>query len=245
MHLLVTRPEAEAAAFRAQLEALGHVVTIEPLLLIDTFPIARDALRGTAGIIATSRNGLRALADSPAIGAARGLPLVAVGPGTAQLGRDLGFAEVITGPGTGAELVPLVVEMAGTIGGPLTHVRGEEVAFDLRAALSGRGIELRELVAYRSVPADALGQNTQKLLTDGKVDGVILMSPRTAGIFARLIGVAGLEKATCNLVLLCLSKAVAAAAEPIGSARVEVADTPDMEGMLSAVTRVATLWSGV
>lgn len=245
MHLLVTRPEAEADAFRARLEALGQTVTVEPMLRIDILPIAPDALQGSAGIIATSRNGLRALADSPAIEAARRLPLIAVGPGTAQLARDLGFTDITTGPGTGAELVPLIAERAAALDAPLTHIRGEEVAFDLRTALSRRGIALRELIAYRSVPADALGQNTQKLLANGKVDGVILMSPRTARIFARLIGAAGLEKAASGLVLLCLSKAVAAAAEPIGAARVEVADTPDMEGMLSTVTRVATLWSGV
>ncbi len=245
MHLLVTRPEAEAQALRAQLQALGQTVTVDPLMRIETIPIPADALQGCVGTIATSRNGLRALAASPAISAARGLPLLAVGPGTAALARDLGFADVTAGKGTGAELVPLIVERARMLSGPLAHVRGEEVAFNLKEALSGHGIELLELIAYRSIPADALRTETQKLLAEGKIDGVILMSPRTATIFAGLIRAAGLEKPARGLVLLCLSKAVAAAAEPIASARVEVAETPDMEGMLSAVTRVATLWSGV
>lgn len=245
MHLLVTRPEAEAGTFRDKLEALGQTVTVEPVLRIDPLPIPAYVLQGAAGLIATSRNGLRALAESPALDLARELPLIAVGPGTAQFARELGFIEVSLGPGTGAELVPLVVATARRLAGRLVHVRGEDIAFDLRTALIAHGIALGELVAYRSVAIDALAPETLKLLADGKIDGVILMSPRTAMIFARLVRTAGLEKAARNVVLLCLSKAVAAAAEPIGSSRVEVADTPDMDGMLSTVTRVATLWSGV
>lgn len=245
MHLLVTRPETEAAAFRAQLEALGHTVSLEPLLRIEHLPIDVDALGGSAGLIATSRNGVRALAASPAFSVARELPLIAVGPGTAQQARDLGFLDVTTGPGTGAGLVPFIVERTGNLGKPFTHVRGEEVAFQLRSALAARNIELRELIAYRSIPAQALQPQIRGLLEEGQIDAVILMSPRTGTIFARLITAEGLDRAAGKLVLLCLSPAVAAAAEPISPARVEVAKSPDLEGMLSAVTRVATLWSGV
>ena len=92
MHVLITRPEPDAAALRAQLEALGHQVTVEPLLKIEHLPIASDVLAGIAGLIVTSRNGLRALAASAAINAARELPLIAVGPGTAQLARELGLS---------------------------------------------------------------------------------------------------------------------------------------------------------
>ena len=35
MRLLVTRPEEDAVAFKAQLIAQGHQVTIEPLLSVD------------------------------------------------------------------------------------------------------------------------------------------------------------------------------------------------------------------
>ncbi len=245
MHLLVTRPESETAAFRAQLEALGHTVTADPLLRIEYLPIATDALEGSGGLIATSRNGLRAIAASPAIDTARRLPLIAVGTGTAQLAADLGFTEVITGPGTGAELVPLIVEKCRDRSAPMTHIRGESVAFDLKTALQERDIPLRELVAYRGASADALAPETRDLLLAGKIDAVILMSPRTAGIFAQLATEAGLREEARRLAFLCLSPAVAAATEPLSPTRVEIAKSPNLEGMLSAVTRVATLWSGV
>ena len=245
MHLLITRPELDADAFRARLEALGHQVTSEPLLTIEHLPIATDALGDAAGLVVTSRNGLRALAASPAIAAAQKLPIVAVGPGTAALARELGFTRITEGGGTAAELVPVIADMSRKVNGTLTHVRGEQVAVDLKTALRVRGVELREIVAYRAVPAAALRPRTRELLASGDIDAVILMSPRTGAIFARLIAVAGLREAAQKLVLLCLSPAVAASVEPLAPARVELPDRPNSAALLSAVTRVATLWSGV
>ncbi len=236
MHLLITRPETEAATFRARLEALGHTVSVDPLLTIEHLPVAADALRGTTGLIVTSRNGLRALAAPPAIDDARKLPLIAVGTGTEQLARDLGFESITVGPGTGADLVPIIVQMAGASPGPFTHVRGEDVAFDLKTALASHGIDLRELVTYRARAAERLHPDTENLLAEGKLDAIILMSPRTARIFTQLVQAAALEKAVKALRLLCLSPAVAAAIEPIGATRVEVAERPNLEGMLATVT---------
>jgi uroporphyrinogen-III synthase len=245
MHVLITRPEPDAAALRAQLEALGHQVTVEPLLKIEQLPIANDVLAGIAGLIATSRNGLRALAASAALDAARELPLIAVGPGTAQLARELGFGRIIQGSGTADALVPVVVETSREVYGTLAHLRGEDVAFDLRGALGARGIEVREVVCYRAMPATALAPQTRELLASGGINAVILMSPRTGAIFARLLTAAGLKKTPKSLVLLCLSPAVAATVEPLAPVRVEVAAGPNSAAMLAAVTRVATLWSGV
>ncbi len=245
MHLLVTRPEADAAALRQQLEALGHTVTVEPLLRIEGLPLPANAVDGVAGLIATSRNALRALAASPAFAAASKLPLIAVGPGTMRTAHELGFTRAIAGSGAAADLIPIIVATARGLAGPLAHVRGEEVAFDLRGALQAQGVELREIVAYHAVAISGLQPLTRDLLARGAIDAVILMSPRTGSIFARLTAAEGLETAVSNLGMLCLSPAVAATVEPLRPARVEVAASPDSAAMLAAVTRVATLWSGV
>jgi len=245
MHVLVTRPASDAGTFATRLEALGHTVTVDPLLRIELLPISPEQLAGATCLVATSRNGLRALAASSAAGQAVKLPLVAVGPGTAALAKELGFTDVSTGPGTGADLVPLLTKRARNRDETIAHIRGEKIAFDLRRALAAHGVEAREIVTYRSVAAEGLSPATRLLLEAGKIDAAILMSPRTGAIFARLVDAERLEKAAARLVLLCLSPAVAAAIEPLRAARVEVAETPDAEGMLAAVTRVATLWSGV
>jgi hypothetical protein len=71
------------------------------------------------------------------------------------------------------------------------------------------------------------------------------MSPRTGSTFIRLAQAEGLSKAAQKLGFLCVSPAVAATIEPLGPARVEIAESPDAAAVLAAVTRVATLWSGV
>ena len=245
MHVLITRPENDAAASRGELEALGHTVSVEPLLTIRALPVPADALKGVVALVATSRNGLRSLFADAAFDAARKLPLIAVGPGTASLAQDLGFTRVTVGKGTGADLVPVIVATARELGGPIAHIRGRDVAFDLRGAVQGQGVSLREIVSYEAVPAERFQPQTRDLIASGAVNAVILMSPRTGSIFNRLAHAEGLSRAAQSLGFLCLSPAVAATIEPLGAARVEIAERPDAAAMLAAVTRVATLWSGV
>lgn len=245
MRLLITRPEAEAAAFSAQLQALGHSVVAEPLLQMELLPINGSALDGITALVITSRNGVRALAQSQVFDTARTLPIIAVGPGTGALARELGFSNIVTGPGTGAELVPIIAAHAAGQSAVFAHIRGDVVAFDLRQALARQGIVVREIEAYRSRPTEALSPQTQALLHKHELDAVILMSPRTGTIFTELVTASGLEASARDLVLLCLSPAVAAAVKPLCPKQIEVAESPNLEAMLSVVTRVATLWSGV
>ena len=241
MHILVTRPETDAAALTVQLEALGHRVTVDPLLQITLLPVAADALDGAKGLVVTSRNGLRALAKSPALPAALLLPLIAVGPATARHAQEIGFKNITVGEGTALSILPLIEQMADRTGGPLAHVRGEVVAFDLAGALAARNVELRPVIAYRSDPAAELRPATRELLAKGAIDAVILMSPRTGATFARLAREGGVEEGARRAVLACISPAVAAATGPLAPLRVEVAQTPDVPALLSVISRVETL----
>ena len=105
MHVLITRPEGDGEALKAQIEQFDCRATLAPLISIVSEAIPFSAIAGATALIVTSRNALKALAASPALGAAMALPLYAVGPGTAALARDLGFKDIREGPGTGAELV--------------------------------------------------------------------------------------------------------------------------------------------
>ena len=107
MHVLITRPEPDASETRAQLEALGHDVSVEPLLRIEPLPIDAGAFEGAQALIATSRNGLRALAASERAAPRRSsIPIFTVGPGTAELARAQGFQPDHRGPRRGARPRP-------------------------------------------------------------------------------------------------------------------------------------------
>ena len=140
MQLLVTRPEPDGSRQAKALTALGHTVLLEPLLEI-TFE-ADGALEfdGVQGVIATSRNGLRALeaAGGPA---PVDLPLYAVGEASARKARELGFKNVHEGAGDGTGLVELVCEEASPGEGALLHLAGDHLATDLKADWRRRALK--------------------------------------------------------------------------------------------------------
>lgn len=230
MRILITRPEPDAARQAERVAALGHEPVLAPLLRIEYFPAVDLNLGGVDALIATSRNALRALAAHPQGAEAARLPLFAVGETTAKLARELGFTDVTTGPGTGEELASLIGERRQ--GATLLHLSGETVAFDLKAALAARGFDVRRSILYRAVPASALPPDVVAMIAAGKLDGVILMSPRTGATFADLVARHGLEDPAARLICYCLSGAVAQAVRPVG-ARMSVAAGPREEDVLA------------
>jgi uroporphyrinogen-III synthase len=245
MRILVTRPEPEGSRMKAQLEAAGHEVMLEALLQIEPLAIDPAAFDGAQALIATSRNSLRALALGPALNAALKLPVFTVGPGTAELAHELGIERVVAGTGAARDLVALIAAEADPAQGPLVHIAGEVTAFDIAAALAERGFEVRTSTAYRAVAAASLSETTAQSITDSSLHAVILMSPRSANIFAQLVADRGLEAAARRLVFLCLSQAVADSVHCLAPARVEIAEEPNASAMLAAVGRVASGCAGV
>jgi uroporphyrinogen-III synthase len=73
---------------------------------------------------------------------------------------------------------------------------------------------------------------------------VILMSPRTAAIYAALIRKHGLSASIRTLPHFCLSAAVARRLQPLGTLRVEIAEAPRLEELLALVEETATQLQG-
>lgn len=238
MRLLLTRPETQPDALKAALIAAGHQVMPAPLLAIK-FLNPLPSLVGAQALIATSRNGLRALAAAPIGEVVLALPLYAVGPATAELGRSLGFRTVVEGPAGAADLVPLIRERAEPAAGPLVHLAGGTLAFDLKGALESHGLQVRQETVYRARPASRLDPGVADALRAGQVDGVILMSPRTAKVYAQLVSAEGLSGAVRTIVHYCLSDAVARELIPLGTVRQEVARSPNSQEMLALIAREA------
>ena len=231
MRILVTRPEPDASHEAAALAARGHEALLAPLLAIEFRGDVPLQLEGAQALLATSRNALRALAAHRELGEALKLPLFAVGEATARQAQELGFSDVTVGPGTGAALAKLVAELKPEQG-PLVHLAGETLAFDLQSALQAQGFIVRQKVLYRAVPAAEFPPEALRLLRCGKLDGAILMSPRTARIFADLLARQGAVTQAKSLVCYCLSEAVAEMVAPLGFA-VRVAARPREEDVLA------------
>jgi uroporphyrinogen-III synthase len=235
MRLLITRPEPDALKLNGILEEAGHEAVVEPLLSVsfeDAEPIDLD---GAQALIATSRNALRALRGSPALAEARHLPLFAVGKATAAEARALGFETVVTGAGTAAELVTHIVSALDPAAGLLVHLAGDTLAGDLAGDLEAHGFRVLQPVVYRMVQATAFADSTVEQLAEGEIDGVILLSPRTAAVWAGLVRRHHLTGAVRNMPHFCLSAAVARRLEPLGPVPTRVAEAPRLEEVLALI----------
>src|SRR5262245_51392023 len=104
MRLAVTRPLEDAQELKAALEAQGHDVIIAPMMEIVSAPRPLD-LAGVQALLATSANGVRALAQSTA---RRDVALFAVGSATGAAARQAGFAFIEVAGGDAQALAALV-----------------------------------------------------------------------------------------------------------------------------------------
>lgn len=237
MHLLITRPEEDGAELRAALEEMGHRVSASPLLRIEHKGRLPD-LAGVGAMIATSRNAIRALQSCGGAERALALPIYVVGPATGEMARRAGFRTVIEGPGSARDLVPVIAAQASP-GATLVHLAGEKLAFDLKAALEAKGFSVRQETLYRSVAAEGLEPGVAAAIRNKEIGGVILMSPRTAMVFAELAIKAGLEEPARDLCHFCLSEAVAQGLADLSPEKVFVAKLTNSQEMLALIARVA------
>jgi uroporphyrinogen-III synthase len=239
MHVLVTRPKADGETLKARIEQLGCRVSLEPLISIVPNAIPVTAIEGAAALIATSRNALKALASSPALGLATTLPLFVVGPGTVAIARELGFKDVFEGAGTGADLVPVLARRPGG-DGVLIHLAGDVLAFDLAAALAHKNVNVRAVEAYRSVAAKTLSPSIVEAFRNQDVDAVILMSPRTAETWVRLAVELSPPADLSGVTYICLSKAVADVLRlQFDDPKIVIAARPNLEEILALLKRLA------
>ncbi len=230
--LLLTRPEADAARLRQDLQRMGFSVDSAPMLTIQPLPLAADlALQDVAGLLITSANGLRALAAATA---RRDLPVYAVGEASARAARQAGFAQVLAAGGDVFSLADLVRRAVPRQAGPLFHAAGETLAGDLKAMLEADGFTVRRETLYRAVPVASFPLQVAENLSKSSYNGVLFFSPRTASGFATLAA-PGFAAALSQAAAFCLSAAVAERLAGLPWRRLCIAAEPSEAALLAAL----------
>ena len=189
-------------------------------------------LAGVQAVLFTSANGVRAFA---ALTSRRDIPVYAVGDRTGTVAEENMFLQVESAGGDVEKLAALAARCCKPTDGVLLHPAGTAVAGDLAGRLESLGFVVRRAVIYEAHQAAGLSGEIRMALLDGEVDLVLFFSPRTAKTFVDLAISQGLESACEKLEALCLSKAVAAAADPIMWRRVMVAPTPTQDSLLATL----------
>lgn len=227
MRLLLTRPEPGAARTARRLREAGHSVICDPMLRIEAKEAPRPA--GSFDAIAfTSANGVACFhGDVP------DLPVFAVGARTAQAARTHGFARVTACEGDARALAArLSADLPRSA--RILHPAGEDRAVDLAALVADAGLEIVTWEVYRARPAEALSAETRAALAQDRLDGVLHLSPRTAGALLACVTAAGLMEPFARLRHFCLSPAVAAVLARADVAA-SVAPVPEENALLALI----------
>jgi uroporphyrinogen-III synthase len=225
MKILVTRPLEDGIEIAARLAALGHQALLAPLLEPRFFDGPEPELGDVTAILATSANGVRALARRTR---RRDLAIFAVGPQTAGEAQKAGFTDVRSADGDAMALA----EATGRWAPPkavLLHVCGEGAPGTLADRLSAQGFTVRRAVLYGVEPAPALPADAKTALEQGGLDAVMFFSPKSAGLFLELAADLSFD----GLTALCISPATAGVLPDGAFARVLVADRPNQAAMLA------------
>jgi len=230
MRILVTRPVEDGAEIARRLAELGHEALVAPLLTVAIHDGAPLPLAGVQAVLATSANGVRALARRTT---ARDLPVFAVGPQTAQAAADAGFIRVRNAGGDAVALADALPGWADPGAGALLHVAGEEGSGWLAETLTARGFAVRREMLYRVEEAAQLPAAAADALRQGTVQAAMFFSPRSARIFADRVTEARLPTAT--LIALCISAATAQALEALTFAEMRIAAAPNQAALLACL----------
>ena len=230
MRLLLTRPREDSDRLAARLRALGHEAVIAPLMDVHMREGCELSLAGIQAILATSGNGVRAIAGRTG---RRDVPLYAVGPQTADTARAYGFALVVDSEGDAAALADRVAATLDPKNGVVFHTAGAETAGRLRQVLEARGFQVQSEILYEAVAVERLPDMAIAAIKNEALDGVMVFSPRSASILAMLVTGAQLEGKVARLDAFCISAATAAALAPLAFARIAVASAPNEAAMLA------------
>jgi uroporphyrinogen-III synthase len=231
--LLLTRPEAQSHYFAQALDTAlpgRFTCVIAPLLKIAPVPGPLE-ISGARGILFTSANGV---AQFVARSADRSLPAWCVGAVTAEAATEAGFV-ARSAEGDVHALVQLVTAECDPADGPLVHVRGRNAAGDLAGALARHGFAVRPAEIYDQRPCPP-GPEARALLDARAIDVVTLYSPRSATFFAAEArsNVWDLSAVTTVSISAAADRAMTG---PEPRAR-RVADRPDRDGMIEALSRI-------
>jgi uroporphyrinogen-III synthase len=231
VHLLLTRPAADAERTAATLRDRGHEPIVAPLLDIE---ISSDATLGAgpwAAILITSANAVRAIAGHQRRDELRRVPTFTVGERTGRAMREAGFAEVTSAAGDVNDLARLIAARVEPKA-RLLYLAGEERSGDLAGMLRAQHYTVETVLVYRAVIAERLPSHAAAALSAG-IDGVLHFSRRSAEAYvtaARNTGI--LQTALRGPVHFCLSARVAEPLTRAGATTVHIAARPEEAALL-------------
>ena len=224
--VLLTRPEKDSISLGETIQKEGVRVISNPLLRITNVPISAPFQLPAAWIL-TSRYAVNALKD---LEPDHTKLIFTVGQPTETICRNAGFINIIAGDGHAQSLLEIIEAYIPNSFGPIMHLSGDVVRYDLAKHLQTKGYDASRLVAYESQPILSFHEQTIDLLKAEEFTHMLFFSPRTAAIFSSLIKKHFLEKSLHRVCAIGMSHDVVAELKTLTWGRQIV--TKDPQGAL-------------
>jgi len=223
--IMITRPEQDAAAPAARIEALGFTPVIAPMLrIVRRTP---NLPKNVQAILVTSGNALACLPPGDT-------RLFAVGDATAARARQAHFSDVHSAARDARALGELVGKLQRPQDGPLLLASGERQGEKLAADLRARGFRVIRRVCYAAYPVQRFPHRATESLQSGELHAVLFLSAETATAFARLLP-PELSNALASVAALTIGNAAADVLERLPWQRVCRAQNPTLDDVLALI----------
>lgn len=237
VRVLVTRPEPQARRTARRLAELGFEAVILPLTQIVGLPAEASALPGKIDAVAvTSANALRHLPRELAASLAD-KRCFAVGERTAERARELGFRDVVAGPGDAGALAAELARRMGT-GAAIAYPCGRVRMADFEARLGGAGFAVHPIEVYDTVAVDRSSAELAAVLGKEPIDAVLLYSANAAGLYAKLAWPPETGAVLSRAHFFCMSPRVAVALTGVEGAHIHVAAEPTEPALLRLLAEI-------
>lgn len=234
--IVIARTAEDSEELAQFIRAHSYEPLVEPVLSVEYLNPPMPDLRGDEALIFTSANGVQGWAAKTAV---RTNPVYAVGRNTADEAMKLGFSTIETAAGTVEDLVQMLKNpLKTTLISPI-YVRGEQISQDLVQILGENGLKCREIVVYRTNPAENLSVNLLRGLDDREIAAIMFFSSKGAQVFAELIEQYGRENRLRPTKALCISEAVLKSLSVLPFRERLVADKPDRYGMMKLLENLS------
>lgn len=243
--IVVTRAAHQASELSAKLRALGARPVEYPVIAIappeDLRQLDQAISLAASGaydwIVFTSANGVAAVSErlralripEASFGRAR---IAAIGPATARAVREILGREV--------DVMPTAY-VAETLASALGDVRGQRILLAradiarpaLPQALREAGAEVREVAAYRTIPAQG-GPDVPGMLRRGEIDAVTFTSSSTVRNFLARVG-REMRPYLQDVVIACIGPITAKTVREAGLTPTIVARTYTIDGLIESL----------
>jgi uroporphyrinogen-III synthase len=249
--IIITRPEGQGDALAQHLRAIGYepvavpAIAIEPPASFDALDRAIQDLPRFDWALFTSRNGVEALLNRrAAVAPAVPLPrrLAAIGPGTAEALAARGYA----GAWVPSRFLSAAVadEMPAEAGQRVLRVRAEAASELPTRGLRARGVEVVDVVAYRTVEGPPASRaRLDQALRQG-AEAVVFTSASTVRGVLKLAAETGWTAALPRLLLVAIGPVTARALKQAGLRAGIVARSHAAEGIVAALAERRGMHAG-